>query len=660
MHGPPTRGLGASTAGGAFGRSPRFLSSQDLAAVATCSCSVCGATCSYAPTVAGLSQHGLRHFRRPAALDVHELAPSVPVDRLESKSLHGKPVGISPFDAVTAPRAPQSALSHGNNAGASVPFTPLAPILSTSLGSGLSLLESPRPPAPCGGWQQSQQPPVSPPATGQKGRKSVLFESRGGSLDLPDSARAGSSNHASNWPTRRQVVLPARSRSIHGGGAYSRSVSTNSQQPAAGWPRGSAAGADRHAVIGETKSFHRAMRRINSMVFERQLNSVAESEGRGDDEHHVRFDASLSMARAGVDRLDIAPPVRLAWDDSRVMEPPGGEPASRRSLDMVRRPGDLVAAKRRRTDEVSRVVCERCCAASESGRSNASRRTSMSGSGADALAQPPSGKTLTRSYSDPELPVLKVSDAEVLRKLMEKLDFQGESMEMGALADHLISMGFQVTRNEAIHLLQQMGLGVDNNLVTRAQFMASQMDWQVLQARYKDMWIEQASKVFGELDTDSSGTVSGAEIAHMLRRKLQDEDVEEAVHHAFWEAGLLEDMTQSCDGMEIPFDTFLGTLARWDDLGHFEARSMCPVAEELQLAEPGEAMEVDEEERAVRGGNMALAMMLGDCGAEPADAMEEAPPSEAPEPHVAAPSEEAPCRPAAQEQPYVSPYRRDL
>jgi hypothetical protein len=62
--------------------------------------------------------------------------------------------------------------------------------------------------------------------------------------------------------------------------------------------------------------------------------------------------------------------------------------------------------------------------------------------------------------------------------------------------------------------------------VLKPVLVAAWLCHQVLQARYKDVWIEQATRVFSELDTDGSGTVSGAEIANMLREKLQDEDVE--------------------------------------------------------------------------------------------------------------------------------------
>eukprot|EP00951_Prasinocladus_malaysianus_P037897 scaffold410813_cov19-Prasinocladus_malaysianus.AAC.1 len=37
---------------------------------------------------------------------------------------------------------------------------------------------------------------------------------------------------------------------------------------------------------------------------------------------------------------------------------------------------------------------------------------------------------------------------------------------------------YQVSRAEAIHLLQQMGLGEEGRKVTRTEFLASQIDWQ--------------------------------------------------------------------------------------------------------------------------------------------------------------------------------------
>ena len=135
----------------------------------------------------------------------------------------------------------------------------------------------------------------------------------------------------------------------------------------------------------------------------------------------------------------------------------------------------------------------------------------------------------------------QVSDTDVLQQLLRRLEFHEESMPVGDLADKLMEMGFQVqgteilmtsmhfeaissfaqdtspilrgqrtlfwqfltlgllvlsaqsgpslpcccaavqvSKQEAIHLLQQMGLGDDNDQeVTKAQFLASQIDWKV-------------------------------------------------------------------------------------------------------------------------------------------------------------------------------------
>jgi hypothetical protein len=165
-------------------------------------------------------------------------------------------------------------------------------------------------------------------------------------------------------------------------------------------------------VVGDTKSFYRAMRRINSMVFERQLGAVAEK-GRCDfgDEPLPTLDSSLSMAHAGVNRMAVAPH-GLAWDDSLVpnaSSPEGGTsqsklPAGRTpSTEWQGRPSDLVSSKRLKTDDVSRVVCERCREASEG----------ADGDGAPELPTTATGQKrnkpwLKRNYSDPELPALKV------------------------------------------------------------------------------------------------------------------------------------------------------------------------------------------------------------------------------------------------------------
>jgi len=368
------------------------------------------------------------------------------------------------------------------------------------------------------------------------------------------------------------------------GGSQSQGRAGSSDGDPEPLPRAAAASATNHTLHGGnvfsglSRWRHRAMQSINRMVFERQCKAA-------ETERSAQSDASA--ARLSAER----PPLF-----SRLTDRPHSGESDRKIYDSLESSGRLSAElsgkKRPIDDDLIRVVCDRCRAAAEDPRS-------------PDEATPEGRPQLVRSYSDPELPALKISDMEVLRELLDRLEFKGHDMEVGELADRLIAMGFQVTRTEAIHLLQQMGLGEDGARITKEQFLASQMDWQVLQSKYKDIWVEKARKVFSNMDTDHSGTVSGEEIARILRNKLPDEDVEEAVHHAFWEAGMLEDMTFSCDNIELHFDEFLSTLGSFHNLELFESRNINPFGASSSLEARSDS------ESAVRGGKMALSMLGG-------------------------------------------------
>jgi Ca2+-binding EF-hand superfamily protein len=49
---------------------------------------------------------------------------------------------------------------------------------------------------------------------------------------------------------------------------------------------------------------------------------------------------------------------------------------------------------------------------------------------------------------------------------------------------------------------------------------------QVLESKYAELFLDKAQKVFDTIDEDQSGTVSGAEIARILRQKLPEKGVE--------------------------------------------------------------------------------------------------------------------------------------
>lgn len=81
---------------------------------------------------------------------------------------------------------------------------------------------------------------------------------------------------------------------------------------------------------------------------------------------------------------------------------------------------------------------------------------------------------------------------------------------------------------------------------------------------------------------------------------------QEAVQHAFWEAGLLEDMSVSCRDAEIPFDGFLSALGRWHSLDLFEGRNH-------NLNHLGrssrDGIDTSGRDVTVRGAKMALSML---------------------------------------------------
>lgn len=118
-------------------------------------------------------------------------------------------------------------------------------------------------------------------------------------------------------------------------------------------------------------------------------------------------------------------------------------------------------------------------------------------------------------------------------------------------------------------LMDQLDLNKDG-VIGRSEFLASQMDWGVLQEDCRDLWLQCAQRAFATLDTDKDGKLSSKELIAMLRSKLPAHELDWALEDMMIEAGY-------ADADEVDFDGFL-RLAKaashdaLDSLEQYESR----------------------------------------------------------------------------------------
>lgn len=97
--------------------------------------------------------------------------------------------------------------------------------------------------------------------------------------------------------------------------------------------------------------------------------------------------------------------------------------------------------------------------------------------------------------------------------------------------------------------MDQLDLNNDG-VIRRSEFLASQMDWGVVQEDCRDLWLQCAERAFAALDTDKDGKLSSKELIAMLRSKLPAHEVDWALEDMMIEAGY-------ADADEVDFEGFL-------------------------------------------------------------------------------------------------------
>ena len=170
----------------------------------------------------------------------------------------------------------------------------------------------------------------------------------------------------------------------------------------------------------------------------------------------------------------------------------------------------------------------------------------------------------TDSHSGP------VTNPQDLEALMRKLHFHHDrKLSKNALAEGLRHLGYELDPSEMAVLMDQLDLD-DDEAVAPAEFVASQLDWGMMQRCNRDLWLECARRAFADLDSNSDGVLSAQELVASLRSKLPAEEVDFAVEDALVEAG-------GVDPEEIDFEGFLkmlhvGSFESLDSLDQYEAR----------------------------------------------------------------------------------------
>ncbi|KAL4853803.1 Calcium-dependent protein kinase 34 [Chlorella vulgaris] len=163
-----------------------------------------------------------------------------------------------------------------------------------------------------------------------------------------------------------------------------------------------------------------------------------------------------------------------------------------------------------------------------------------------------------------------VTDPKDLEQLMRRMQFRSnKGLGPGEMSEGLRLLGYDLEPSEAAILMQQLDLNADGQ-VYAPEFVASQMDWGVLQESNRELWLECARRAFAGLDSDSDGRLSVESLIGTLRRKLPAAEVDYAVEDALVEAGY-------ADADEVDFDGFLrmlkvGSYDSLDALDQYDAR----------------------------------------------------------------------------------------
>ncbi|GAB4824010.1 hypothetical protein N2152v2_011056 [Parachlorella kessleri] len=184
------------------------------------------------------------------------------------------------------------------------------------------------------------------------------------------------------------------------------------------------------------------------------------------------------------------------------------------------------------------------------------------------------GSALSRAGSTMDASIYLPVATPYSRRLAELWDQMGlksgDKVDRMELTKALKGIGYRITEEEGTELFNV--LDTDNQgKLGRAEFSAGLMDWKAFQDTYKDRWLESVRRVFAEIDTDGSGTITADEIASSIGTHLSPYEVDAAVHLALLEAA--GGAQQGEGAPHIDFDRFLELLRGGDEsLDYFDDR----------------------------------------------------------------------------------------
>jgi serine/threonine protein kinase/Ca2+-binding EF-hand superfamily protein len=194
----------------------------------------------------------------------------------------------------------------------------------------------------------------------------------------------------------------------------------------------------------------------------------------------------------------------------------------------------------------------------------ATAATNIAPSSSSAMDQDGSSLHRAGSHTGP------VTNPQELESLMRKLHFRSDrSLGKEALADGLRQLGYDLDPSEMAVLMDQLDLDADQS-VAPSEFLASQMDWGLMQRSNRDLWLECAKRAFADLDVNSDGRLTSQDLVASLRNKLPAEEVDFALEDAMMEVG-------GVDPDEIDFEGFLkmlhvGSFESLDSLDQYDDR----------------------------------------------------------------------------------------
>lgn len=165
-----------------------------------------------------------------------------------------------------------------------------------------------------------------------------------------------------------------------------------------------------------------------------------------------------------------------------------------------------------------------------------------------------SGLQSERSQLMPDVVTMPEDLARVMRRLRFR---EGQALTSEELADGLRRLGYMLEPAE-VEMLVAIADADTSGEIRESEFVASQIDWNVLQRNNKDLFLDCARAAFEGLGPSAGGGIPVDRLIDLLRQKLPEAEIDYAVEDGLLQSGYV-------DAEDVDFEGFLKLLHTTDD-----------------------------------------------------------------------------------------------